>query len=152
MNQLTRIALSLVFAGLISLSGCGKQAETIDNAELSQAVQSVKYMTSKRWLSKSAFRSSYPDGKPSDYVNYLFSDFGVSEWPIALDEMEADQLKSARIPPLPPTVVLVPNQPDPSETLQVVIRAVDGEGLVIIEAYEDPNEPPIVREERVLPP
>jgi len=148
MTRRSRAGIALLSLLLSSLLSC-ETPQQID-PELSQAVASVRYMTTERWLSRSAFRQAYPDEKPSDYVSYLFSDFGVAEWPIALDEMEQEQLRSVGIPPLPPDVFLVPNSPDPKQKRQVVIRANDAEGTVIIEAYEDPLSPPVASVSRQL--
>ncbi len=111
--------------------------------DLDRAVASVRYMTSPRFLSKSAFTEVYPEPTPSNFVRYLFSEFGVPEWPIAIDEMEAEQLRAARIPALPPTVGLVANRPDPGRGAQLVLRGDDAKGGVVIEVYPDPRGPPV---------
>lgn len=136
--------------GLVLLS-CSSPAPPVD-PQLRQAMASVRYMTGHRFLSQSAFAGTDPNAKPSDFVTYIFSDFGVPEWPIALDDFERDQLKAAGIPALPEGVALVPMRADPSIGLQVVLRADDAAGLVIAEAYEDPAaEPVLVLERRLLP-
>ena len=151
MVRLSRVRLGLIALCLVAAIGCGGAPQELD-PQLSQAVASVKYMTSKRWLSRSAFSATYPDAKPSDFVDYVFSDFGIAEWPIALDEGEREQLRSAGIPPLPPDIPLVPQAPDPTKTRQVVLRANDAEGTVIIEVYEDAFSPPIATISRSLTP
>ena len=150
MIRFSRIAKSILPLFIIVTIGCSSSPQM--DADLSQAVASVRYMTSERWLSRSAFQAAYPDRQPSDYVSYLFSDFGVAEWPIAIDEQERQQLRAAGIPPLPADLPLVPNRPDPTHERQVVIRADDTEGVVIIEAYETPNNQPIFSQVRKLNP
>jgi len=118
--------------------------------DLQQAVDAVYFMTSERFLSRSGFRYLFPEAKPSQYVSYIFSDLGVAEWPIALDEMEEQQLRSAGIPTLPSDVVLVAQRPDPGHKQQVVLRADDSAGLVIIEAYPSPTTAPQLIIERNL--
>ena len=146
----SRIAKGILPLLLIVTIGCNSSPQM--DADLSQGVASVRYMTSKRWLSRSAFQATFPDKKPSDYVSYLFSDFGVAEWPIAIDEQERQQLRAAGIPPLPADLPLVSNRPDPTHERQIVIRADDAEGVVIIEAYETPNSQPIFSQSRKLDP
>ncbi len=150
MIRFSRIVKTVLPLFLISTIGC-RNAPEMDTT-LSQAVASVSYMTSERWIARSAFQATYPDRKPSDYVSYLFSDLGVAEWPIAIDEQERQQLRAAGIPPLPPGIPLVPNRPDPNHERQVVIRADDTEDVVIIEVYETSNSQAIFSQSRKLNP
>jgi len=130
-------------------SGCQPKPKL--SPELEQAVDSVRSMTSQRWLSRSAFATSYPQAQPSNYVSYLFSDLGVAEWPIALDALEAEQPRSIGVTPLPPNVALVPQQPEPTRGKQLVLRADDTAGLVLVDAYEEPQTEPIASFEFALP-
>ena len=153
MSRFSPIAIAALSIPIVTIASCATPQPEID-PELSQAIASVRYMTGPRWLSRSSFQVTYPDGKPSDYVNYIFSDFGIAEWPLALDEFEEEQMRSANIPPLPRNVALVPNNPDPSLELklQVVLRAADAEGVVIVEAYKDPQAAPVATVSRKIGP
>ena len=82
---------------------------------------------------------------------YIFSDLGIAEWPIALDPLESEQLASVRIPALPSDVALLPNRPDPRRGKQVVLRADDTGGAVVIEAYENGIHEAVLSERRRLP-
>ena len=131
------VAAAFVVVCAISQSACTRQ----EDAELHQAVEAVRYMTSWRFLSKSAFTHAFEEHTPSNFVSYLFSDLGVAEWPIAFDEMEIQQFRSVRIPILPSSYALVPNRPDPTQGPQLVLRGDDVAGVVVIEAYPDPRAP-----------
>lgn len=140
------------FSGLLAVaiaSGCQPQPKL--SPELEQAVDAVRSMTSQRWLSRSAFTAVYPQARPSEYVNYIFSDLGAAEWPIAVDPLEAEQLRSIGVTPLPPNVALVPQQTDPTRGKQLVLRADDAVGLVLVDAYEEPQAEAIASFEFALP-
>jgi len=138
------LKLALTTLLLISVACSGQRLDP----DLQQAVNAARYMTSERFLSRSSFRYLFPEAKPSQFVGYIFSDLGVAEWPLALDEMEQQQLRSAGIPALPATVALVARRPDPGLGKQVVLRADDAADRIIIEAYQDPKTPPRLSIER----
>ncbi len=144
-------ALLALLLSMLVLAGCSGPSQSGADPRLEQAVSALKYMTTQRFLSRSAFSSIYPAGKPSEFVSYLFSDIGSAEWPIAFDEGEAEQLRSARIPAIPRDLPIIPYKPDPAVDMQVVVRADDAAGKVIIEAYAKAGEDPVLVEERVLP-
>ena len=126
---------------------CSNSNTTI-NPRLEQAVLAVKYMTSKRYISQSVFSTMYPDQKPSEYIEFLFSTIGSAEWPIAFDEGEEEQLRSVGIPILPLDLAILPHKPDLNTDLQVVLKADDKKGLIIVEAYEKAGEGPVLVLER----
>ncbi len=132
---------------LAMLTGCS--SSNVD-PRLEQGVASMKYMTSKKFLSRSAFSSLYPEQNPSDFVQYIFSTMGSAEWPVAFDEGEKEQLRSIGVPIMPNNLAIVPNEPDPKNQLQVVVKADDGAGLVIIEAYEQSLDKPVLVVERKI--
>ena len=136
----------LIICYIISSSCSGKKLDP----QLKQGVASFKYMTSQKFLSKSAFKTSYPEQKPSEYVKYIFSTLGSAEWPIAFDPSEEEALRSARIPVFPRDLTVVPDKPDPKINKQLVIRSDDTNGKIIIEAYEKAGEPSVLTVERNL--
>ncbi len=140
-QKTTFIKLCLASWFLAIIVGC--TSSNID-PRLEQAVKSAKYMTSQKFLSRSAFKSIYPEQKPSNFVQYIFSTMGSAEWPIAFDEGEKEQLRSIGVPIMPNNLAIVPNKPDPKNDLQVVLKADDEAGFVIIEAYEQSIEKPVL--------
>lgn len=137
----------LCLALLATLPACAPAVP----GDLQQAVAVAQYMASPRWLGRTAFPESAPeDPKPSDFVRYVFSDFGVAEWPMALDPREEEQLRATRTPVLPPTVSLVPNAPSMEHGRQVVLRPDDAAGVLHIVAYEHPQMDPVMEVEQVI--
>lgn len=101
-------------------------------------------------LSRSAFYVAYPDGKPSDFVNYIFSDIGTAEWPPSdawADEMVREQMRAIHKPLMPDGVAFVPLQADPQGGMQLVVKFDDEKGVVILEGYADPGQGPALSEE-----
>ena len=90
------------------------------------------------------FAAGFPEGKPSQYVSFLFSDMGVAEWPTAVDEMEEKQMKSGMVKVLPAGVALVPLTPKADVKQQLVVKFDDAKGVIILEGYLDPKQPPVL--------
>lgn len=142
-----RVLGCLIWVLVIPLAGCsGSEAPP----ELNQAVKVVGKMLTPRNLSRSAFYAAYPDGKPSDFVNYMFSPMGTVEWPPAADNREGltvQDLRAAGITPMPKDVRLVPHTADPRYRKQVVVSADNVRGMVIAKGYiESDKEPVLVKE------
>ncbi len=97
------LSLILIFCLLLLL--CCEKNNAVKYPELNQAKSFVQYLTSKRFLSRSAFKHVYPEKKPSQFVNYLFSTIGSAEWVVTGDPFEEEQMRSIRIP-IPPQVFL----------------------------------------------
>ena len=131
------------------LAGCGGGERA--PADLRQAAAALKAMSAPRHLSRSAFSAAFPDGTPSQYVSYLFSDMGAAEWPVAMDETEAEGMRAARIPVLPPTVRVVALRPDPGAGRQLVVSADDARGVVVVRGYETHDGEPLLEREWSLP-
>jgi len=126
------LGLLIVF-GLLGFSGCGSAAPKKD-PELKRAVSFVRYLCSRRFLRKSAFISSFPEKKPTQFVSYLFSEMGVSEWVSTGDPFEEEQLKSIGVP-VPPRNVRITNRLIKGAEKQVVLKGDDQELIVIVEGY-----------------
>lgn len=131
----------------LTIASCGEQGPE-EPVELKRAVV-VKYMMAPNQLKRSSFLAVFPEGKPSDFVIWMFSTFGTAEWPPYEDgdPMELEQAKSIRMPVIPKDVTLVPREPDPEKGKQIVIKSDDQRGLFIIEGYLNPHVPPVLRRE-----
>lgn len=136
----------------LTLSSCGER-EPEEPVELKRAAAVVKYMMAPNQLRRSSFLAVFPEGKPSDFVIWMFSTFGTAEWPPYEDgdPMELEQAKSIRAPVIPSDVYLNPREPEPKKGKQLVIKSDDLRGLIIIEGYLNPQEPPVFRREWKLP-
>ncbi len=121
--------------------------------ELRQGAAVVRYMIAPNQLRRSMFSAAYPDPRPSDYVSYLFSTMGAAEWPAPArfsSPEEIEQMRAIGMPMPPEDVTYLPDQPDPGRGKQIVIRADDVRGVVILEGYLDPQGAPALRQELTL--
>lgn len=66
------------------------------------------------------------------------------EW---ADEMEKEQMAAIGAPLMPAGVAYSSREPDPSAGKQVVLRFDDERGVVIVDAYLDPAQPPVFTRE-----
>ncbi len=112
--------------------------------ELESSASAVAYMLRPRNLARSPFIALYPVAKPSDYVNYIFSDMGQAEWPYEspLAE-EVDMMSAARIPVIPSSVHLTRHRPSENYRMQLVISSDDDRMVLIADAYTDPAAGPV---------
>ncbi len=134
------------------LWGCGKSNTS---PELEQAASVVRYLSSPKQLSRSAYAAAFAEGNgaPSKYVSYLFSTMGSAEWPRAVDNNEAQAMRSAGIPILPDNVALVPLTPKQGvgRKWQLVVRFDNARGVIIVDGYGDPTQNPLFTQEWPLP-
>lgn len=140
----TRIALS--GALLLATAGCGSSAPP----ELKQAAQAMASMAAPVHLARSAFAVAYPECRPSEYVSYLFSPMGTAEWPPregGVESYEVEAAKSIGATVLPAGVQIIPFEWRPGGGAQLVIRADDEAGLVILEGYGRDDVKPVLRRE-----
>jgi len=144
-----KLLLCLLLATLAMPLACQKAPP-----ELKQGMDVIGYMLAPRHMKRSAFSAAFPNGKPSQFVSFLFSDMGAAEWPAAEDavtDMEREQMKAIRAPMAPAGVAYVPRRVDPTRGKQVVITFDDERGMVIAEAYVDPLAEPVLVREWKLP-
>lgn len=118
------------------------------DAELSQAAQAMAQLARSRHLERSCFYVVYPQGTPTDFVGYLFSDLGSADWPVAFEPLEAEQMQSAGITPLPGTVKISAQQREQPEQKELVLLADDAAGDIQLLGYL-PNETEPNVEERI---
>ncbi len=121
--------------------------------DLVQAAQVIEYMLQPNVLANSAFTAAFPDPSASQFVSYIFSEMGRTEWPVATVRSEEDLEKRENLaPPLtPPGVAFVARRVDPERGRQLVISYDDNHGLVVVEGFEDPARSPVLRRQWVLP-
>ncbi len=116
---------------------------------LTDGARVIREMIRSRNLEAAGFFESYPNPKPSDFVSYINSELGVVLWPpredspFAGDDIELEQFRSIGEGVIPKGIAYRRNRPDPDGGLQVVYRADDETGEVIVEAYTDPTSEPV---------
>ena len=132
----------------LTIASCVEQSPE-GPVELKRAAAVVKYIIAPNQLRRSSFLAIFPEGKPSDFVTWMFSTFGTAEWPPYEDgdPMELEQAKSIRMPVIPKDVTLTPREPDPKKGKQIVIKSDDPRGLIIVEGYLNPHKLPSLRRE-----
>lgn len=141
----------LALALLLGLAACSSSAPP----ELQRGVQMFRWMLAPMQLPRSMY-SAIQDGKASTFVNFVFSDMGAAEWPESeasaeRDPMLKEQAKSAGMPLVPKGVAFSAYAPNPAKGRQIVLKADDARGMVIVEAYDNPAGKPLLVEEIPLP-
>ncbi len=131
-------------AAVLGLLACGGAPR-----ELVDASEAMGSMTHPRILRNSAFYVAYPDGGPSEFVSFVFSDLGAAEWPLGeyADPLELEQQRALGMPVLPADVAVVHGSTTPDAGLQVVLRGDEDCGCVVVEGYTDPEGSPVLRRE-----
>ncbi len=147
--QTLSLVLSVVF-----LYSCS-ETETI-SSEIKRGVHVVQYMAAKRQIQRSSFRFTHPEGKPSDYVNWMFSALGAAVWPdtedmAEMDPMIAEQAKSIGAPLIPKGVRILPLSPNPEFEKQIVVKFDNDRRLLIVEGYLDSKGIPVITKELKFP-
>jgi hypothetical protein len=124
--------------------------------ELKQAARVVEYLLEPRHLSRSAFSVAFPECRPSQFVSFMFSTMGTAEWPDSeamaeQDPMLREQAEAIRAPLRPKGVAIIAREPNPASGQQIVVKADDARGVVIVEGYTDPKLQPILTREYKVP-
>lgn len=124
---------------LLAIAACGQRSDP----DLTQAIGALRSMSSSSGLSRSCFSVVYPDGKPSEFITYMFSDLGAAEMPMPMDEGEAEQMKSAGQAMLPRTVLLSPAQRIDPNNKELVLIANDAEQSIVLKGYLNNQTEPL---------
>ena len=112
-TRLITAAILMVMAALAYQYGTRPKPQ---KTSLERATAVIRWMTAPINMRRSVFFVGYPDGKPSDYVSYFFSDMGMGEWPPFEENMgphEIEQMGMARIPYFPSGIHVIKNSPEP---------------------------------------
>ncbi|NIP99515.1 MAG: hypothetical protein GWO19_02815 [Nitrospinaceae bacterium] len=112
---------------------------------LEKGVRVVRYMSAARQLKRSSFLAVYPEGKPSEFVSWMFSDLGAAEWPPSEMEMEELRGEGARAIGLPviPREVGIFSRLRKDHSRQIIVQADDARGLILVQGYLSPRDPPV---------
>ena len=137
-KQISQLLLLLVLS--YHLLGCSSQSS---DPGLEKAAQVIQYMMRPKNLSRSIFSAAFADPKASNFVSYIFSPMGAAEWPIPMDDFEKEQMQSIGAPIAPADISYNPLELATEKSRQIVVKFDDDKNLVIAEAYDNPNNPPI---------
>ena len=142
------MVLSLV---AVIISSCDSGPST--PPELVQAAALVEHFTTPSVLERSTFPVVIPHGTPKQFVSWLFSQIGTAEWPLTKEQSmrELGDAYVPGIPTLPDGVSYFHTKPDSARGRQIVVKWDDARGVVIVEGYLDPKQPPMLIKEYVLP-
>jgi hypothetical protein len=105
-------------------------------------------MMSPRKLEAAGFPKPQTEAKPSDFIRFINSDVGAvlwpprEDWPFA-DGLEVEQSRAMGETLIPKGIAYKRNRTDPDEGRQIVYRADDEAGEIVVEAYEDPSTDPV---------
>lgn len=123
-----------------------------EHPELNQAISVVRFMSAERQLLRSGFWSTYPEGSPEQFVDWMFSPMGSAIWPPIegsgeFSQEEQKMIKRTGIPFLPAGVSLEPENINEGRGLQIVVRGDDERHMLIVEGYVDPLDSPVLTKE-----
>lgn len=121
----------LLGIGVLFSLGC----QSAPDPDLKQANAAMAAMATDRTLAQSCYSAVYPDGEASDFVNYLFSELGAVEWPIAFDEMEEEQFEAIGQPFLPSNVTVSLSQRKQPNSKEIVLVADDESRSILVSGY-----------------
>lgn len=121
--------------------------------DLDQASRSVEWSLKPSTLAQSTFPVVLPQGTPKQFVSWYFSTLGAAERPGSDtgDEMEREMAGALGAPLVPQGISIVHTRPDTSRRKQIVMKWDDDRGVVILEGYLQPDEPPVLIREIELP-
>jgi hypothetical protein len=99
-----------------------------ENIELRKGIEVVRYMSAPRQLKRSRFQLTFPSGTSEQFLDWMFSPFGASEWPPYESGVEFGpegeaMIRKTGVPFIPANLVLIPQEPDLEKGRQVAIRA-----------------------------
>lgn len=155
-----RGVVSVLLAGffilsLVWLMGCQTIQPSSASPELENASRAFRKMLAPMYLSKSMFYVAYPNGKPSDYLNFMRSTVGAAESPMGEGDFPEGMVDSrGHGPPVfPEGVSFAFDIPNPQNLgKQLVLKADDANGNIILEGYELPTDqqPALVDEVKLV--
>ncbi len=120
-----------------------------ENPQLEEAGRVVRTMSASRQLQRSSFIAFYPEGEPSEFVSWMFSEIGAADRPPPeweLSPMEREGMRTVGMPILPKDVRIDSHLKKDGFT-QVVVKADDSRGLILIEGYLAPDQPPVLSQQ-----
>ena len=86
----------LMMSSILLLQSCQSP-----DSDLAAANAALSKMVKRPALQRSCFTVVFPDCQVSNFLDYLFSNLGAAEWPIAFDEFKEEQMKLISQVPLP---------------------------------------------------
>ena len=105
-------------------------------------------MTGEPNLEKAGFYDAYPDGSPSDFVEFMDSEEGEAYWPPTNREYRQqfehpDLVDEPQRALSPNNLVYVAHRPDDAEMRQLVYIPDDDAGQLELIGYRDPGDAPL---------
>lgn len=123
-----------------------------DHVELRKGIAVIRYLSAPRQLKRTAFQFTFPDERPKQFVEWMFSPMGSATWPpveggLEFSLEEEKMIRQTGIPFLPSGVSLVSDEPDMERGWQVVVRGDDKRQMLVVEGYVDPQDSPVLVKE-----
>ena len=112
---------------------------------MNKAIRVVRHMPAERQLQHSVFRFTYPEGRPEQFVEWMFFPIGSAIWPPVkgggeFSKEEEKMIQKTGIPFLPSGVSLVSDKPDMDRGQQVVVRGYDERQMMVVVGCLDPQD------------
>ncbi len=138
----------VVLTGLLWALGACQTPAPPPPQDLVDAARVIREMMSPRKLDDAGFYETHSNPKPSDFVSFISSDLAVGLWPPRedspfADDNELQQSRSLGETLIPKGIAYKRNRPDPDIGRQIVYRADDERGELVVEAYVDPGDEPV---------
>ncbi|KMP12358.1 hypothetical protein UZ36_01230 [Candidatus Nitromaritima sp. SCGC AAA799-C22] len=126
-----------------------------ENPELKKAIRVVRHVSAKRNLMRSSFMALRGDKSPDQFVKWMFSPLGTAEWYMSENSIEFSPEEMKMIerttPLVPADVSILSNRPKADRAKQVVVKPDNQRRMIIVEAYLNPKDPPVLVKEWKFP-
>jgi hypothetical protein len=116
--------------------------------ELERAAAIIEDVLKPTSLEQSSYAVVLPNGTPKQFVSWYFSTLGTAEWPMSEDSPFAQDEPGVKIP----RGVTFHHSAPTGGGKQIVLKWDDARGVVILEGYTSPMEPPVFIKEVPLQP
>lgn len=135
--------LVTMFFGAQILIRCNEQP---GSAELQRGQRIMYQVMGEDTLRKAGFYEAYPEGRPSDFVEFADSEAGRVLWPITIAQYKGSSLETAGRGPgrvlRPEALSFSAHRPDPDAGKQIVYVPLDEEGQIQLRGLEAPDAEP----------
>ncbi len=146
-------ALGFIFTAVVFVGSCGFCCYSWHSGsydyQLQRGERVMHSMMGEENLESAGFFEAYPEGRPSDFMEFLEAEQGESLWPPTPREFRAqadvpELARDSEQPLTPEALKFVAYEVDPGDPIrQIVYIPNDEEGVFDLRGYVDPTESPI---------
>lgn len=155
-NRWRSLAITIVIVACAIMVWFARCESDNAPADLQQAASLIRWQLRPRNLARSTFPATFPNGQPSDWIDFQYSSLGTAERTNSEEEAGKDprireQARAIRMPLLPKGIRIVPWKVDKQGGRQIVLSSDNAGGKVIVEGYTDPTQSPVMKRTYTLP-